>query len=123
MANTGGHVNVASDSHEEHDHVEYRKRVATYVDGTSVAYEDTNFTSAESPAVCDVFTDLGRIGHKGYFINDGPGDIQIEISADGITYGGVHTLHGGDVLDFDDLKIKKIRITYIDPTEYRALIS
>jgi len=29
---------------DENDPVEYRKRVATYVDGSSASYEDTNFT-------------------------------------------------------------------------------
>lgn len=122
MATNGGHVNVASDSHEEHDHVEYRKRVATYIDGNSASYEDTNFTSGESPAVIDFFTDTNRIAHEGTFINDGPGDILVEFSDNGTTYGGQHTLHGGDVLDLSNMKIKRIRITYVDPTEYRVII-
>ena len=122
MATNGGHVNVASDSHEEHDHTTYRKRIATHIDGNTVSYEDTNFTSGESPAVLDVFTDLGRIGLKGYFINDGPGDLTIEISSNGSTYGGLHTLHGSEQMDLSDLNVKKIRITFVDPTEYRVQI-
>lgn len=123
MATNGGHVNVASDSHEEHDHVEYRKRVATYVDGTSVSYEDTNFASGDSPAVLDIFTDLGRIGHEGQVINDGPGKLQVSVSADGSTYGGIHTLRGGNIFDLSDLKIKKIRLTYVEPTAYRVMVA
>lgn len=122
MATNGGHVNVASDSHEEHDHESYRKRIATHIDGNTVSYEDTSFVSGDSPATLAIETDLGRVGRKGYFINDGPGDIQVEISFDGTNYGGVHTLHGGDVLDLDDLKIRKIRLTYVDVTAYRAMI-
>lgn len=122
MATNGGHVNVASDSHEEHDHVEYRKRVATYVDGNSASYEDTNFTSGESPAVIDFFADTNRIAHEGTFINDGPGDILVEFSDNSTTYGGQHTLRGGEVMDLSNMKIKRIRITYVDPTEYRVII-
>lgn len=123
MANAGGHVNVASDSHEEHDHVEYRKRVATYVDGASVAYEDTSFVTGDSPIVLAVNTDLGRNGHEGYFTNDGPGDIKVEISADGTTYGGQHTLRGGEILDLDNLKINKIRVTWVQNSAYRAFVA
>lgn len=122
MATNGGHVNVASDSHEEHDHVEYRKRVATWIDGTSASYEDTNFTSGESPAVIDFFTDSGRVAHEGTLINDGPGDILVEFSDNSTTYGGQHTLRGGEVMDLSNMKIKRIRITYVDPTEYRVII-
>lgn len=122
MATNGGHVNQASDSHEEHDHVTYRKRVATHIDGNTVSYEDTDFTSGESPAVLDVFTDLGRLGLKGYLINDGPGRIQIEISHNGTNYGGVHTLRRGEQLDLGDLKINRIRLTYIEPTGYRVQV-
>ena len=122
MALNGGHVNVASDSHEEHDHVEYRKRVATYADGKSVAYEDTSFVTGDSPAVLDVFTDAGKIAHKGYICNDGPGAMKIEFSADGTTYGGQHTLYGGEEMIVDELSIKKVRFTYVDTTAYRVLL-
>ena len=119
---TGAHVNISSYAKEEHDGVEYRKRVATHIDGNTVSYEDTNFTSAESPAVLDVFTDIGRFGHQGQIINDGPGDIQVEISYDGTTYGGLHNLRGGEVFELSNLKINKIRLTYVDQTEYRAVV-
>lgn len=122
MATNGGHVNVASDSHEEHDHNTYRKRIATHIDGNTVAYEDTDFASGDSPAVLDVATDLGRLGLKGYFINDGPGRVRIEVSHDGTNYGGLHTLRRGEQMDLGDLKISKIRITYIEPTAYRAQV-
>lgn len=122
MANKGSkHLN--SFTNDEHDGVEYRKRVATYVDGTSVSYEDSSFVTGDSPAVLDVFTDLGRFGHKGQFINDGPGKIRVEISADGTTYGGIHTLGEGDTLVLDDLKINKLRLTWQQDTSYRALVA
>lgn len=119
---TGAHVNISSYAKEEHEGDSGRKRVATNIDGNTVSYEDANFTSADSPAVLDVATDLGRHGSRGYITNDGPGDILVEFSFDGTTYGGQHTLRGEDVLTLDDLKIRKIRITHVDNSSYRALV-
>lgn len=106
----------------EHDVQTGAKRVIGKVQGNTVSYEDTNFTTGESPAVMDVFTDIGRNGYTGYFTNDGPGDMQIEFSNDGTTYGGAHTLRGGDIMTLQNLNIAKIRLTFIDPSEYRCLV-
>lgn len=120
MATKGGHVNEASYSNEEHDHETYRKRVTSRIDGNMVVYEDTNFTSGDSPAVLDIQTDLGRIATVGHFHNTGPGDILIEVSFNGSVYGGQYTLSGGEQMTFTDETIAKIRITFQDPTGYKA---
>lgn len=122
MTNLHGRMPTRGKEYNEHDDVEGRKRVSTSVDGNVVSYEDTNFTSGESPAVLDILTDLGRSGHEGYIINDGPGDMLVEFSFDSTNYGGQHTLHGGDIMDLRNLKIQRIKLTYIDPTEYRVLV-
>ena len=120
MASDGRKLNqIASD---EHDKTEYRKRVQMYTDGNSVSYEDTSFVTGDSPAVLAVHTDLGRQASKGYFINDGPGNILIELSRDGTTYGGQHTLKGGEIMDLDNFSINKIRLTWAQNTSYRALL-
>jgi len=119
---TKGQRHLNSFANDEFDPETYRKRVATHIDGNTVSYEDATFSSSDSPAVLNVESDLGRIGTNGYFINDGPGDIKVEVSYDGINYGGQHTLRGGDQLSLKDLKIRKMRLTYVDATEYRALI-
>lgn len=121
MASKGKHLNTFAQ--EEHDDVEYRKRVATHVDGDSVSYEDSDFVTGDSPIVFDVFTDLGRIGHKGYIVNDGPGEIKLENSSDGTVYGGQHTIKEGEVFVLDDLKIKKLRLTWVNDSAYRALVA
>lgn len=120
MSNLHGRIPTKGESYQEHDTVEHRLRVATHIDGNSVVYEDTNFTSGDSPSVLDVLTDLGRTAHKGFVENVGPGDLQIEVSFDGTTYGGIYTLSGGQALSIDDEKVAKIRITYQDPTGYKA---
>jgi len=107
----------------EHDRNEYRKRVATYVDGSSVSYEDASFVTGDSPLVVDIATDLGRVGHAGEVINDGSGNILVEISADGSVYGGQHTLKWGDVLDLDNLKVSKIRLTWQQNSSYRIFVA
>ena len=91
--------------------------------GRSVAYEDTSFVSADSPAVLDVNTDLGNNGGGGYIINDGKGSIKIEISDDGTNYGGQHTLKNGEKLSFNGLSIDRIRLTWVSDSSYRVLVS
>jgi len=41
-----------------------------------------------SPIVLDVREDLGRNGSTGYITNDGPDDLKVYISDDGVNYGG-----------------------------------
>jgi hypothetical protein len=122
MSHIGTGKKLASIEHQHDDDVEYRHRVATYVDGDTVAYEDTSFATGDSPAVLDIFTDLGRIAHEGYVICDGPGRILIELSTDGSAYGGQHTLYDGDTLSFSNLKIRRIRLTWVDNSSYRVMV-
>lgn len=114
---------LASIHRDEHDAVEYRKRVATFVDGSTVAYEDTDFVTGDSPVVLDVYTDTGRLGHEGYILNDGAGNILIEISKDGTAYGGSHTLKWGEQLNLSNLKVNRIRLTWQEDSSYRALVA
>jgi len=93
-----------------------------YIEGRSISYEDTSFVSGDSPAVCDVNGDLGRNGHDGYIINDGPGDIQVEISDNGTDYGGVHTLKAGERISLTRLDVNRIRLTWVSDSAYRILV-
>jgi hypothetical protein len=121
MATKGKKLN--SMAQDEHDAVEYRKRVATYVDGSTVAYEDTNFVSGDSPVVLDIYSDLGRVGHEGYILNDGAGNLLVELSTDGVAYGGSHTLKWGEQLILSNLKINRVRLTWQEDSSYRAMIA
>jgi len=125
MATKGKKLN--SIAQDEHDEVSYRKRVASWMDGNSVSYEDASFVSGDSPTVLPVATSL-RIdnhevnGHDGYFYNDGEGDIKVEISYNGTEYGGQHTIKPGEILILTGLNINKLRLTWVSDTSYRALI-
>ena len=92
------------------------------VQGRTVAYEDTSFVTGDSPVVHDVNTDLSRNGVDGSVVNDGDGDIKVEISDNGTNYGGQHTLKKGDEFDMRNLDIDSIRITWVSDSAYRVLV-
>lgn len=109
-------------SKEEHDDTTGRKRVATWLPGNTVSYEDASFVTGSSPAVLDVYTDLGREAHDGYIRCDGSGNIKVELSSDGTNYGGQHTLKNGELLGISGLTVRKIRLTWVTDSAYRALV-
>ncbi len=90
--------------------------------GNDNTYEDTSFTSAESPRVLDVEGQLGRKAYDGYIVNDGAGDIRFEISNDGTTYGAQHTLKKDDIVNLRHRTISKIRLTWVADCGYRILV-
>ncbi len=120
---TKGDKKLNSLAQDEHDAAEYRKKVATYVTGAPVSYEDVDFVTGDSPIVLDVFTDLGRVGHEGYILNDGAGNILVEISKNGTDYGGSSTLKWGDQFNLSNLNINRIRLTWQEDSSYRALVA
>lgn len=122
MGNLHGRIPTQALDQQQSDRQEYRRRVATWIDGNTVGYEEDNFTVADDQIILDAEADLGRKGHTGYFVNDGPGDIKVSISFDGTDYGSIHTLRGGDTLSLDDLNISRIRLTHVDDTEFRCLV-
>lgn len=75
-------------------------------------YEDTLFEAGDSPTTHNLNTDLGRNATDGYIICDGGGDIQVDVSSDGILYGDKATLKKGEILDLIGLSVNKIRITH-----------
>jgi len=87
--------------------------------GRSVSYEDTSFLVGDSPAVHDVNTDLGRNSRDGYVANDGDGSFTVEVSDDGTTYGGTHTLKNGEIMELKGLDVDSIRVTWIQNSSYR----
>ena len=82
-------------------------------------YEDANFQAGDSPAVHDFFGDAGRIATRGYIICDGAGDIQVDISRDGIAYDAKFTMKQNDFVSLDGYYINKIRVTRVADSAYR----
>lgn len=128
MASVGKKLNTIHS--EEHDNVEYRKRVTSALDGNVLSYEVASFASLATIVVLDVYSSLASlrpnseqyIGHAGYIYNDGTGEMQVEFSSDGTNYGGQHTVKTAEELTFDNLTVKKIRLTRISETSFRILV-
>ena len=92
--------------------------------------EDSSFVTGDSPATLDVNTDLGANAENGgYISNDGLGDILVEISEDGSTFGPSFTLYGstnapsgvGEIYDLAGHSVDQIRLTWQADTSYRVL--
>ena len=93
-----------------------------FIDGNSATFEDTSFVTGDSPATRDVNAALGRNGHDGYIVNDGPGDLQYQISKDGTNYGGAHTLKKDETVKLTGLDIDSIKMTWVANCGYRIMV-
>lgn len=66
---------------------------------------------------------LGRNAHTGYIINDGAGNITIELSNDGTNYTTpVITVIPNEILDLDGEDMNRIRITSAAGAAYRLAV-
>lgn len=90
--------------------------------GLNKAYEDANFVVGDSPAVHDFYSDTGRYAIDGWIVCDGDGDIQVDYTRDGITYGSKWTMKKNETVDLLRLDIKKIRITHVADSAYRIFL-
>ena len=86
-------------------------------------YVDASFVVGDSPVILDVNNDLGRNASDGYIINDGAGNIEIEISHDGATWGQkfVWKLTDGK-FDLKGIDADSIRITWVADSSYRVIV-
>jgi len=75
-------------------------------------YEDSSFEVGDSPATHDFYGDTGRYSVDGWIVCDGAGDIQVDVSRDGISYGDKFTMKQDEIVDLLRMKISKIRITH-----------
>lgn len=98
--------------------------------GRPKVYE-TTVAVAGTPNTHDVNTDLGRNGGDGYIVNDGPGELEVEISDDGVNFmGGAATgadepatLKKNEVLRLKGMTIDTLRIDAdTDATAYRVVV-
>ena len=85
-------------------------------------YEDTSFVTGDSPVVHDFNTDASRNASDGWIICDGDGEIQVDYSIDGLTYGDKFTMKKGEVVDLLSMNIDKIRVTWVSDSSYRIFL-
>ncbi len=81
----------------------------------NIVFEDASFVVGDSPQTHDfnAATSPNRNAVDGYIVCDGAGDIQVDISRDGISFGAKFTVKSGEVVFLDHLDIDKIRITFV----------
>ncbi len=88
--------------------------------GLNKTYEDTSFVEGETPVTHNFFGDMGKYAIDGYIICDGPGDIQVDFTRNGVDYGSKFTMKVGERVSLLRLDIKKIRITWVSDSAYRV---
>ena len=55
-------------------------------------------------------------------INEGDGDILVEISLDGLVYGGQFTTKIGEAIDFAGIGVSKLRLVWSSDSAYRIFL-
>ena len=84
-------------------------------------YKDTSFVVGDSPATHDINTDLGRNAVQVFIYNDGIGDMDVEMTQDGSTWGDKHTMKSLERLELRDVDVDSVRVTHVADTAYRIL--
>jgi hypothetical protein len=85
-------------------------------------YIETEVASPGTPNQHDVATLLGRPAGTGCIVNDGPGDLLIDISYDGQTFTEDVRLKSYEILDLTGLRTYKLRVDATKAnTKYRIL--
>lgn len=99
-------------------------RFNQYTTTANQSYEDTNFVAGDSPRVIEVRNDLGnKPGQAGWFINDGAGDINMEIqNNEQSIYGDAFTTKSGEMFQLNSLNIRRVRLTWVADSAYRFFI-
>ena len=100
-------------------------RIIQFTTTAGKAYEDTSFVTGDSPRVIEVEDDLAnKIGQAGWFINDGPGDIQVAIqNNEQSVYSDAFTTKSGEMYQLNGLNIRRVRLTWVANSAYRFFIS
>ena len=90
--------------------------------GNPKKYEGT-VAEAGTPVTLEVNTDLGRNSGDGYIVNDGAGDLEVDISSDGATFETDITIKEDEILLLEGLNVHTIKIdATANGTAYRCLV-
>lgn len=92
------------------------------LDVVNKSYEDTNFVVGDSPVTIDFNADAGRNSKQGWVTCDGPGDIKVAFSRDGITYGDNWTVKAGESTNLTSFDVDSLRITWVADSAYRVVL-
>jgi hypothetical protein len=86
------------------------------------SYEDTNFVTGDSPVTIDFNADAGRNSKEGWVTCDGPGNILVAFSRDGITFGDDWTVKAGESTNLTNFDVDTLRITWVTDSAYRVVL-
>lgn len=119
--NIGGYDNEGYDAQVDiNGNLHVREGVHNFL---NKSYEDSNFVSGDSPATHDFNADTGRNAVDGYIKCDGPGDIQVDYSMNGLTFGDKFTMKEGEAVWLLHYNIDKIRVTHTGTdSSYRIVL-
>lgn len=87
---------------------------------TPETWKDASFVTGDSPVTLDLNTALGRNATKFAVYCDGSGDIDVQLSTDGATFGDTHTMKSGEVWSIDNISVDSIKITWVSDSSYRV---
>ena len=99
--------------------------IVNKVSNNYISREDSNFTSARSPVVIEVFKFLLRPTTEGYITCDGAGNIEIKLKmTESSLYGSTITLKLDETLKLSDVNIYEIKIIHTGTdSSYRLNVS
>jgi len=90
--------------------------------GNPKKYEGT-VAAAGTPVTLDVNADLDHNAGDGYIVCDGPGNLQVDISKNGLAFETDVTVEEDEVVLLKGLNVDTIRIdATVSGTAYRALV-
>ncbi len=100
-------------------------RIIQHTTTAGKSYEDTSFVTGESLRVLEIRDDLAnKPSQAAWFINDGPGDIQLELQNNEQSgYGEAFTTKTGEMFQFNGLNIRRVRLTWVSDSSYRGYFS
>jgi len=90
-------------------------------DGNIQSFEDDSFVTGDSPVTIDCNAALSRNATQGYIINDGAGNFTVAFSTDSINWGDEVTVKKNEILNFSNISVDSIRITWITNSAYRGI--
>lgn len=86
-------------------------------------YEDTSFVVGDSPVTHNFFSDEGRLGSEFNIVNDGAGDILVQVSDDGVTYSTSRTVKQLESFGLGNMTVHSVRITHVADSAYRLVVA
>lgn len=109
QATTGGNLKVSVEEVEP-------------ASDTPEFFEDTSFVTGDSPVTLDCNDALGRNATEGYIINDGAGNFTVAFSTDGAAFGDAITIKKNEVIEFEDISVDSLKITWVADSAYRVSV-